>query len=166
MDEEALPPRSRRFARRTASAMSSVVLIIGLVVLTAIIFLVGHSLNSPNTNNDIIPASSDDEHHRRVLFFSLRDNDYKTVTPRIGHPLREDEVVVDEQQQQQQQAVFEPPLFIVPETQLVRTKYEVPTITRTRSVPIGSAIVDVLSIGSKARPEFVSNVPLACLLAF
>ena len=158
MDEEALP-RSKRFGRTTASATSSGVLVIGFVVLTvAIIFLVDPSLNSPNNDDQ-----QQQHHHRRILFFSLRDNDYKTVTPRIGRPLKEEEVVVDEPQQQYE--ALEPPLFIVPEAQLVRTKYEVPTITRTRSIPIGSAIVDVLSIGSNARPEFVSNVLLSlCLL--
>jgi len=77
-----------------------------------------------------------------------------------------------QQQQQQHQQHYEllaSPLFIVPETQLVSTKYEVPTITRTRVIPrVGShAIVDVLSIGSNARPEYVSVLCVfpACLLA-
>jgi hypothetical protein len=166
LDEEALP-HSKRFGRTTASATSSGVLVIGFVVLTvAVIFLVDPSLNSPNNDDGILPAPDDQQqqhHHRRILYFSLQDNDYKTVTPRIGRPLKEEEVVVDEPQQQYE--ALEPPLFIVPEAQLVRTKYEVPTITRTRSIPIGSAIVDVLSIGSNARPEFVSNVLLSlCLL--
>ena len=169
MDEEALPPR-RRFARTTASAASSTVI---LSLLTIFFLAAVHYLSSPNNYTaDPTPL------HRRVLFFlSLRDNDYKTVTPRIGHPLKEEAVVTDdnEQQQQQQQQqqhqqhyeLLASPLFIVPETQLVITKYEVPTITRTRVIPqVGShAIVDVLSIGSNARPEFVSVLCslLACL---
>ena len=177
MDEEALPPR-RRFARTTASAASSTVI---LSLLTIYFLAAVHYLSSPNNYT----ADPTPLHrrvlflHRRVLFFSsLRDNDYKTVTPRIGHPLKEEAVVTDdnEQQQQQQQQqhqqhyeLLASPLFIVPETQLVSTKYEVPTITRTRVIPqVGShAIVDVLSIGSNARPEYVSVLCVfpACLLA-
>ena len=164
MDEEALPPR-RRFARTTASAASSTV----ILSLLTIFFLAAVHYYTADPTSLLL--------HRRVLFFSsLRDNDYKTVTPRIGHPLKEEAVVTDdnEQQQQQQQQqhqqhyeLLASPLFIVPETQLVITKYEVPTITRTRVIPqVGShAIVDVLSIGSNARPEFVSVLCslLACL---
>ena len=145
-----------------------------LSLLTIFFLAAVHYLSSPNNYTaDPTPL------HRRVLFFSsLRDNDYKTVTPRIGHPLKEEAVVTDdnEQQQQQQQQqhqqhyeLLASPLFIVPETQLVSTKYEVPTITRTRVIPqVGShAIVDVLSIGSNARPEYVSVLCVfpACLLA-
>lgn len=163
MDEEALPPR-RRFARTTASAASTVILsLLTIFFLAAVCYL-----SSPyNYTADPTPL------HRRVLFL-LRDNDYKTVTPRIGHPLKEEAVETDDneqqQQQQQQQQHYESlasPLFIVPETQLVSTKYEVPTITRTRAIPqVGNhAVVDVLSIGSNARPEYVSVLCVftACL---
>ena len=157
MDEEAPPPR-RRFARTTASAASTVILsLLTIFFLAAVRYL----------SADPTPL------HRRVLFL-LRDNDYKTVTPRIGHPLKEEAVETDDNeqqhQQQQQQQHYESlasPLFIVPETQLVSTKYEVPTITRTRAIPqVGNhAVVDVLSIGSNARPEYVSVLCVftACL---
>jgi len=82
-----------------------------------------------------------------------KDNDYKTVTSREVHPLNE--VVIDSELQHHYD---ESPLFVVPEANLAATRHVVPTVIRNRLPLQGSAVVDIVSIGSKTRLEFVSSV--------
>lgn len=139
---DAQPPCGR-FSRAIIVSAST---IIGLIVFLTI-------NNHLSSKPDADTTTSLLRQHRRGLLFSLKDNDYKTVTPREGRPLKE---VVDDGEPQQQYE--ESPLFIVPEAQLAATKHAAPTVIRNRLPPRGSTVVDILSIGSKTRPEYVSDV--------
>ena len=51
------------------------------------------------------------------------------------------------------------PLFVVPEAHITDSKYAEPTIAHSRPTDSDhqGVVVDVLSIGSETRPEYVSN---------
>ena len=110
-------------------------------------FLLGHSyfsklVSDPSSTTSSSSSNIIDQNRRSLRLLSSGISQYtdpKSITPRP--------------------AGFVDPLFIVPEAHLADSKYAEPAIVHSRPTDSDhqGVVVDVLSIGSETRPEYVSN---------
>ena len=110
-------------------------------------FLLGNSYFSksvadPSSTTSSSSSNSIDQYRRSLGLLSSDISQYidpKSITPRPDG-------LMD-------------PMFVVPEAHLTDSKYAEPTIAHSRPTDSDhqGVVVDVISIGSETRPEYVSN---------